>query len=510
MDKIFDFIMIDDEDFILDNLANSFDWNKMGFNLLATFKTPLKALEFLENNRVDVVLSDIKMPKMNGLEFSKIIKEKYPDIFIVMLSGHRDFEYARSAINHGVFSYLLKPAKHSDITDVFLQLFDKLSEKEKEDVDFDSFENVPLPMQKAISDLIEKKSTDFSELKNILRDSNIDIEDIERVPAALIEIELTDLENYLKTVWTHSKDQLFSAIKNMATDSEIVLIPTKYLLFDKTEFLAISKTGDCEIFLENLYKFKNNFNMNCFELLNLASIVIINPIAKNLSALLSQTETEARIKYEASMLFKYILLGDSSQSDIRLSEILAENENSADYMCIFAYQIYLKLIEKVSFDDLKKFRIYPDNLKIPVELDIYNFPKDINLMISSLNNTVKYSAMYFSGNLQENQDIISKVKNYIDRHYMEKLTLYTVANYVFFSEAHFSRYFKKETGLNFIDYLSNIRIKNAQELLLKTSLNVNEICEMVGYPTTRHFYKKFKEQTGFTAQEYRKQFLELE
>jgi len=510
MDKIFNFIMIDDEDFILDNLANSFDWNKMGFNLLATFKNPLKALEFLEDGQVEMVISDIKMPNMSGLDLAKLIKEKYPDIFIVMLSGHRDFEYARAAISLGVFSYLLKPVKHSDITDVFSELWVKLSEKKKEEEDFASFENVPLPMQKAISDLIEKKSTDFSELKSILKNNNIDIEDIERVPAALVEIELTDLENYLKTVWTHSKDQLFSAIKNIATDSEIVLIPTKYLLFDRTEFLAISKTDDCEIFLNSLRRFQSGFNMNCFELLNLASIVIINPIAKNLSALLLQSETEDRIKYEASMLFKYILSGDSLKSDARLSEILAENENSADYMCIFAYQIYLKLIEKISFDDLKSFRIYPENLKIPVELDVYNFPKNIDVMISSLNNTIKYSAMYFSGNLQENQDIISKVKHYIDQHYMEKITLSTVANYVFFSESHFSRYFKKETGLNFIDYLSFIRIKNAQELLLKTPLNVNEICEMVGYPTTRHFYKKFKEQTGFTAQEYRKRFLELE
>ena len=102
--------------------------------------------------------------------------------------------------------------------------------------------------------------------------------------------------------------------------------------------------------------------------------------------------------------------------------------------------------------------------------------------------------------------IISKAKEYIDDHYMKDISLVEVAKSVFLSQSHFSRYFKKETGENFIDYLNKVRILKAQELLLNSAYNVNEISNMVGYGSTNYFYKKFKLQTGYTAQEYRAKF----
>jgi YesN/AraC family two-component response regulator len=114
--------MIDDEDVALLNLSRSFDWEAMGFRLAGLFSSGEEFLEFLRNEPVDIILSDIKMPKMDGIEMVRAAREICPDALVALLSGYRDFEYARRAISSGVFSYILKPVKYSAITEEFAKI----------------------------------------------------------------------------------------------------------------------------------------------------------------------------------------------------------------------------------------------------------------------------------------------------------------------------------------------------------------------------------------------------
>jgi YesN/AraC family two-component response regulator len=114
-------LVVDDEHLIREGFAN-YDWERLGFVLAGEAMNGKLALQFIEMNNVDVVLADIRMPVMDGLELAEKLQERKQNCKIILLSRYKDFEYARSAINNRVFSYLLKPVGFDEIDEVFLRL----------------------------------------------------------------------------------------------------------------------------------------------------------------------------------------------------------------------------------------------------------------------------------------------------------------------------------------------------------------------------------------------------
>ena len=112
-------MIVDDEPIICNGLAEYFPWESLGFVVVARLENGRQALEYIKNFSVDVILADIRMPIMDGLEVAKYIYENNPEIKVVFLSGYRDFDYARQAIGYGVKEYIVKPAKLEKITEVF-------------------------------------------------------------------------------------------------------------------------------------------------------------------------------------------------------------------------------------------------------------------------------------------------------------------------------------------------------------------------------------------------------
>ncbi len=121
-------IIVDDEKMILDGIKELFPWNKIGFEVTEGFTNAKKALEYLENESVDVVLTDMYMPDMNGLEFVKQLKE-YPDILVVFFSSHSDYNYMRGALKLNCFDYLLKPINYEELSNCFMRVKESLDEK---------------------------------------------------------------------------------------------------------------------------------------------------------------------------------------------------------------------------------------------------------------------------------------------------------------------------------------------------------------------------------------------
>jgi YesN/AraC family two-component response regulator len=124
-------LIVDDEPIVRKGLL-SFDWERYGFEAVAACESGRVALEWLQNNRVELVLTDIKMPGIDGVELSGIIHEKYPDILVVLLTGYNEFAYAQQAIRTGVFDYLLKPAEDSDFENVLVKSYQAIQQKEEQ------------------------------------------------------------------------------------------------------------------------------------------------------------------------------------------------------------------------------------------------------------------------------------------------------------------------------------------------------------------------------------------
>ena len=112
---IYSLLLVDDEKKVLDNIAQVFDWGEMGFSLDGTFTSAKAALEYMETNSVDLIISDISMPGMSGLDLAEIVLEKYPKTRFVVLSAYQEFNFVQKAISCGVTDYILKPITFSKI-----------------------------------------------------------------------------------------------------------------------------------------------------------------------------------------------------------------------------------------------------------------------------------------------------------------------------------------------------------------------------------------------------------
>lgn len=125
---MYQLVIIDDEEKILEGISELFPWNNIGFQVAARFTDARNALSYVENHPVDVVMSDISMPDMNGIELTKELK-RFPHIKIVLFSSYKDYEYMRAAIQMGICDYLLKPIRYEELVSCFDKIKQKLDEK---------------------------------------------------------------------------------------------------------------------------------------------------------------------------------------------------------------------------------------------------------------------------------------------------------------------------------------------------------------------------------------------
>lgn len=144
-------IIIDDDSFMLKHFVSGYDWNKMGFDICASFTSVQEALEYLKLTPVDAIITDIQMPNMTGLELAGRCVDLYPDIPFILLSAFSNFEYAREAIGYNVIDYLLKPINDSDLKKALSKLqtyLDKLKNSKTEESPKSTSENSDINLAK--------------------------------------------------------------------------------------------------------------------------------------------------------------------------------------------------------------------------------------------------------------------------------------------------------------------------------------------------------------------------
>lgn len=124
-------IIVDDEPMIVEQLAMAFEWNKMGFELIETFTSGRQTMEYIQNNPVDCLLADVKMPNINGLDLAKYCYENHPYIGIVLISAYKNFEYAHQAIQYNIIDYVLKPISEEQFFSAMKKLYQRLDIQEQ-------------------------------------------------------------------------------------------------------------------------------------------------------------------------------------------------------------------------------------------------------------------------------------------------------------------------------------------------------------------------------------------
>lgn len=528
MYKIF---LVEDEIIIREAIRDNIDWENHGFVFAGEASDGELALPLIEDIQPDILITDIKMPFVNGLELSKIVKRSMPWIKIIILSGHDEFEFTKEAISINVDEYLLKPISSSDLLTALKKVVAKIEYEKSQKENFELINNrlkdsMQMMKEKFLSDLATgivpytealEKADYFGlnivaryyaailvtlEYKQDQEEGNNYLEYIKG--EALIDdvIENNDdvfkykinLKKIVLIVKNDDPEELESYCYSLAqsvksqveTNTSCSLAASIGSIRERIQGIA-SSLKDAEIAMNFSYVFGKN---------NIIGIPDTKlPIVNNKG--LFPLDEGKMIEYLRFHDEEYIL----SKLSPFIEDIREQESNSFFYTQIF-FSITIAVVKFIEELGETVEDILPELNDIDGIIDciytIDGFICYINKLISR--------AIELRESKKKNKygEIIWKAKMFIDQNYADSsLSLNMVADHVNVSPSHFSTIFSQELSTTFIEYLTSVRISKAKEKLSTTNLKSSEIAYKVGYNDPHYFSHVFKKETGLRPTDYR-------
>lgn len=520
--------IVDDEHIVLEGIRNTIDWDNSQFTFAGEASDGELALSMIHEMKPDILITDIKMPFMDGLELARILKKIQPWIRIIILSGHDEFEYAKAAISIGVEDYILKPFTHEDILKSLNKVAADLDKEKKHLSDISQLReelesNSMLLKNKFLTDLM-LGNCDYSEAMQKASSMNLDF------LAHYYKIIINELrsENQNHTAIQEAQGRLNSLVKNWSDVISFYIGPDRNVCilkgnsvedientsFDYAEAIEhiITQRLDCNV-ISSISKTIDHFSQisECYDdadkLLKMTRIW-------NKSRILSSDDVNNSSDGQISLQDKDPLVDNlkyAGKNEIdtiidHYLQILNDNSQSftviASYLLVDVIMAVTKLIEELD-GDVKE--IMPEILQRSfVENSVQNEETFIKNVRSILTRLLDYRDSRIQGRYG---DVIIKAKAYIEKNYASQDTcLTTVAEEVHLSPNHFSTIFSQECGITFIEFLTNVRIEAAKKFLKETDMKGSDIAYECGFGDPHYFSFIFKKTTGISPREYKASF----
>jgi two-component system response regulator YesN len=534
--KMYRILLVDDEILVRDAIKENIDWQSMDCELVGDCENGKQAAEFVQEHPVDIVLTDILMPYMDGMELSHFLHDNYPDIVIAVFSGFGEFEYAKKAIQYGVSEYLLKPVTAMELTGVIQKMKEKVEQTRKE---------------KAKMESLTKTSENYRENAQVIRSKTLEALvnctiDIQKSLDKLEEMGIT-LSGCGYRVAVFDID-LYSGMYQLDMEKRQESALMAFVLFNISDEIVnrenagiVYQEGNnrvCVLFQE---KWSRNFNGRIKEICHEIQTEIRKVMGTEVSMAIGKwvkTLEELSGSHDVAvqaLQYRYLLGGsllidmeeihpvqdiDLRKSLDRLKEFLKsgkKEEMEAEFQSIeeqvkqsFAEKsracMYLQQVirvvdvagEEVS-SDISRIRDERKDLLCQVTAQksfgqACKIVKEYILQVYDALTELNTS----SGERQARMAL-----DYIQKNYMDpNLSLNDICSYLNISTSYFSTIFKEVTGETFTEVLIRTRMEKAKELLENTTMKNYEIAERVGFADAHYFGISFKKMTGCTPTEY--------
>lgn len=523
---MFNLIIVDDEEIVRNGLKKFVNWEELGFQVTGDMESALEALEFIENERVDAILTDIKMPDMDGLTLIEEIRTINSDIKTVILSGYGEFEYAQKAIRLGAYDFLTKPVKFEELKRIFLNISQILEEKEKED------------NKKKEYTLLKKERFLNNLSKGFYSDKSFNLKRINEMDFALDKGNFCIIRVYICAMFDDSIDETEVSSFNMIKSEISEVLRDKLHAIGKCHIYNNEISELCILLYPNagedeIKKFFEKFQEDFIKDFKISSYIGIGNKYEDIKYL-PQSYKEAGealeyriLKKRSSVLFFSDVCRFFKGRDVVTDEVKA---NILLYLMQADEEKLIKYVEKLlreiaESENISVNILYDSCVEILLIVSKYIGGLDNSFYNSEIQSTTlkslfekdsfedirKYMADYitssvcFIKSLKETTTgrVVENAKRYIEGHYSEDITLNKMSDILYVHPTYLCKLFKEKTGENFIDYLIRVRVEKAKQLLSDLSLKIYEISEMVGYESSKYFSKVFKEFVGVTPKEYR-------
>lgn len=529
-------LLVDDEILVRDAIKENIDWKSMDCELVGDCENGKQAAEFVQEHPVDIVLTDILMPYMDGMELSHFLHDNYPDVVIVVFSGFGEFEYAKKAIQYGVSEYLLKPVTAMELTGVIQKMKEKVEQTRKE---------------KAKMESLTKTSENYRENAQVIRSKTLEALvnctiDIQKSLDKLEEMGIT-LSGCGYRVAVFDID-LYSGMYQLDMEKRQESALMAFVLFNISDEIVnrenagiVYQEGNnrvCVLFQE---KWSRNFNGRIKEICHEIQTEIRKVMGTEVSMAIGKwvkTLEELSGSHDVAvqaLQYRYLLGGsllidmeeihpvqdiDLRKSLDRLKEFLKsgkKEEMEAEFQSIeeqvkqsFAEKsracMYLQQVirvvdvagEEVS-SDISRIRDERKDLlcQVTAQKSFEQACKIVKEYILQV-----YDALT-ELNTSSGERQARMALDYIQKNYMDpNLSLNDICSYLNISTSYFSTIFKEVTGETFTEVLIRTRMEKAKELLENTTMKNYEIAERVGFADAHYFGISFKKMTGCTPTEY--------
>ncbi|MEG1004540.1 response regulator [Clostridium sp.] len=525
-------LIVDDEEEIRQGIIRKIDWEKYGFKIVGDAENGKDALEKLEKLQPDIVMTDIKMPFMNGLELGEKIKEIMPWTKIIIFSGSDELEYAHRAIKINAYEYVLKPINSIELIEVIKKLKIKMDEEldEKKNVEklYKYYKrSLPVLKEKFLVGTIEGRikeelwgeegkrvgvefTEEFYAVGVIHTDNLEDEKEIEIAEEDLIDISIKQIIdevmgeycNYVSFIYSrtivvisnfNNKENIFNFIKGL---NEVCKISER--ITEKSVSAGVGQIATDYSQIRLSYKMARNA-MHYRMVLGTGRAIYIDDVEPDNSVQLQFDENDER------ELLNAIKIKSNEEIKKSISKFFIKAEK-----LLLPYNQYKIYLIQITTSLLKLVQAYNLNIEeaFGKEFNCYSHIDNFNSMDRAqewfIEKGIKINCLIKRERLDTSKLLVEKAKEYVDSNYSDsEISVEKLCGHLHVSPTYFSTIFKRETGENFINYLTTVRLDAAVNLLNTTDYKSYIIAQNVGYPEPNYFSYVFKKRFGVSPSKYR-------
>ncbi|KRE44938.1 response regulator [Paenibacillus sp. Soil522] len=533
-------LIVDDEAHVVDRFSTTIDWKAVGVEQVFKAYSGLEALALLRQFSIDIVITDIKMPGMTGLQLIAEVRRLWPKTKCILLSGYSDFNYAKEAILYQTEDYLLKPVKEEDLLTAVKRVLVKL-ELEWEEVisnqklTYTFKENLPLLRANLLLELLQGRRWETDVLHNKMK--MLELSDHEWQSCSLMVVRLDELFLQYDLQDLSWKEY---AISNMVEE----LFGGRYAIWyakDALDYLVFAMTAKREAAEEN--------DTVWFERMAAALQTAVGTYLKGrISVMVCH---DGRFPNDLATLYSRSIgafrkrIGSERELFMRLEDDLSE-KGIESLKSLYEPPALIHLLEAARWDDIvEKLRLIFDDMEdiqsgsqehlLEIYFTIasaYSYIAHKNgrhlsellgdeyekmtegLPFRSVNQLREWSLRTLH-RIREDMDqetkdsrttLIREIQAFIEQNVQQDVSLQAVADHVHLHPVYVSKVYKLETGENLSDYVQLVRMNKAEYLLKHSVDKIYEIAASLGYQRPHSFNHAFKKKFGMTPQEYRDRF----
>lgn len=522
-------LLVDDEEDVIQIIMKKMDWESMGFQIAGYAHNGVEALEMAEELQPDVVMTDIKMPYMDGLTLSRKLKELYRTVKIIIFSGFDEFEYAKEAIQIEVEEYILKPIDAGNLKEVFGRIREKIDREMDEKRNVDKLkkyymESLPILQENFYTSLIDGRIPE-GKVDKYLSNYQISLTGPYYV-VSILHVSTSDIpQNMNPFLLGVSVKKLAEEHMEEEWKSRILMYLGDILVITQLE--AQEQITEFTDFMDQFCRLAKHvceatvtagIGYVCDNLLDIRlswqgarsavsyRVIYGNARAINIAEIDPMKNGDERWEeQEIQKILKRIRMGSREELETEISHCIrrfVQNGTTMQKYQIFIMGLLTEIFRFCSNNQLDSTEFYGEKgetfercmqMESPEELEHW-----LLKICEKLQKTVQQERQ------ASTKSFVSRAVEYVQEHYNDRnITVESVCRELGVSAAYFSTIFKKETGKTFISFLTDYRMEKAVELLMTTSDKTYIIAEKVGYADPNYFSYAFKKQYSMSPSKYR-------